>query len=115
MLLGGPIVQAAFVAFRVVVVAPSSKEVSAAVGSFAELVVSMVRRTSCTYIVEEAVTDAIFVLMPCALLQQISVADTVAFWMQRCCHECEVDCNVGRREALPDAIRVDIAGRPCLE
>ena len=65
--------------------------------------------------VQEAVPDATVVSMPYALLRQISVVDTVAFWMQRCCHECEVDCNVGRREALPDAIQVDIAGRPCPE
>ena len=63
----------------------------------------------------EAVSGATVVLMPCALSRQIGVVGTVAFWMQRCCHEIEVDCNVGRRGVLPDATRVGIAGRPCLE
>ena len=65
--------------------------------------------------VGEAVSGATVVLMPCALLRQKGVVDTVAFWMQRCCHEFEADCNVGRREVLPDATRVGIAGRLCLE
>ena len=65
--------------------------------------------------VREAVPVATVVLMPCALLRQIGVVETGAFWTRRCCHECEVGCIVGRRGALPDAIRVGIAGRSCLE
>ena len=42
----GPFVRAAFAAFGVVVVAPLSWELSAAVESFAEMVATMVRSTS---------------------------------------------------------------------
>ena len=63
---------------------------------------------------EEAEPDATVALMPCVLLPQIGVVGTVAFWTRRCCHVYGVGCNVGRRAALPDAIRVDIAGIFCL-
>ena len=46
MVLGGPFARAASAAVGVVVVAPLSWELSAAVGSFAELVASVVMSTS---------------------------------------------------------------------
>ena len=63
---------------------------------------------------EEAESVATVALLPFVLLLQTGVVGTVAFWTRRCCHVYGVGCNVGRRAALPDAIRVDIAGIFCL-